>query len=149
MTTNKLVDGVPTLAPFKGSPCETCILAKHHKTRIPHISLSTTTQPLKLLHSDICGPMSVPSRTHARYILTLKDDYSWYTWVYPISNKSDVFPKFHHLKKAVESQFSLSISYLHSDQGGSTCQTYSTPFLTQMGFAANLLLPERRIKMES
>lgn len=118
MTSRGLVDGVPLLSPRANQMCETCVLAKHHRTRIPRISLTATTRPLELLHSDVCGPLPVPSRTGARYFLTITDDYSRFTWVHPIASKSDVFPRFQSFRKSVEAQFHLPISCLRSDRGG-------------------------------
>lgn len=130
-------------------PCETCILAKSHRTRIPRISLSTTTRPLELLHNDVCGPMPVPSRTRNHYILTITDDYSRFTWVYHVPNKSDVFSKFRFFKSAIERKLNLPIACLRSDRGGSTCPTLSTYSSTKMGSNGSSPLLAHLIKMVS
>lgn len=94
MTTHKLIEGVPASAAPTGVPCETYVLAKQHRSHIPRISLSMTTRPLELIHSDMCGPLPTPSRTGNCYFLTLIDDYSRFNWVHPIAHKSDVFSQF-------------------------------------------------------
>lgn len=126
MIAHQLVEGVLVLEPYKGSPYETCVLAKNHQTRIPCISLLATTCSLELLHNDVCSPMSIPSRTCNHYILTIIDDYSRFTWVYPIPNKPDVFPRFRLFKTVVEKQLNLPLSCLRSDRGGSIYLTLST-----------------------
>lgn len=44
MTARGLVDGVPLLPSHTGGTYKTCILAKHHRMWMPHISFTTTTR---------------------------------------------------------------------------------------------------------
>lgn len=60
MTSRKLIDGVPSLPSRKHHVCETCVLSKHHRSRIPRLSLTSTTRPLELIHLDVCGPIPLP-----------------------------------------------------------------------------------------
>ena len=39
----------------------------------------STTQPLKMLHIDLCGPMRIMSRGGKRYVCVIVDDYSRFT----------------------------------------------------------------------
>ena len=43
------------------SPCESCILAKHHRESFPKGMSSGARVPLEIVHLDICGPMKMPS----------------------------------------------------------------------------------------
>ena len=47
--------------------------------------------PLELIHSDLMGPFPHLSINKARYVLTFIDNFSRYTWVYFIRQKSDFF----------------------------------------------------------
>ncbi len=38
------------------------------------------TEPLELVHSDVCGTMSVKSLEGAEYFLAFTDDYTRFTW---------------------------------------------------------------------
>ena len=51
-------------------------------------------EPLDLVHSDVCGPMSVHSFSGYRYCVTFIDDYSRKTWIYFLKAKSEVFDRF-------------------------------------------------------
>ena len=62
--------------------CEACILGKHHRDSFPAGMSRRATQPLVLVHSDICGPMEAISHGGNRYFLTFIDDYSRKTWLY-------------------------------------------------------------------
>jgi hypothetical protein len=42
---------------------------------------------LELVHSDICGPITLLSNEGKRYIITFIDDYNRETWVYFLQEK--------------------------------------------------------------
>ena len=49
---------------------------------------------LEIIHTDVCGPMSVEARRGYRYVLTLTDDLSRYGYIYLMKDKSETFEKF-------------------------------------------------------
>ena len=51
-------------------------------------------EPLQLVHSDICSPLSVQDRGGYEYFVTFIDDYSRYGYVYLMHKKSETFGKF-------------------------------------------------------
>ena len=51
----------------------------------------TTSRVLELLHMDLMGPMQVESLGGKRYVFVCVDDFSRYTWVDFIREKSDTF----------------------------------------------------------
>ena len=53
------IKGLPTVL-RKLTPCNACILGKHHKQCFQN-SKSRDTRKLILIHSDLCGPMPVPT----------------------------------------------------------------------------------------
>ena len=63
--------------------------AKHHKiSRGP--SNTNTSNPLELVHMDVCGPFQEASLGGSRYLATFVDDYSSMSVVCPVKAKSDV-----------------------------------------------------------
>ncbi len=50
---------------------------------------SRSTAVLDLVHSDVLGPANVPSLGGSRYFITFIDDYSKWTTVYTMRNKSE------------------------------------------------------------
>ena len=85
--------------------CEGCIYGKHCRTPFPKASSTKSSQPLDLIHSDVCGPMSVDSWGGSRYYITFIDDYSRYYFVYMIKHKSDAFEKFKDFVALTENKF--------------------------------------------
>ena len=61
--------------------CEACTFGKQN--RLPFVARKNqhAQQPLKLIHSDVCGPMNDISNGNNRYFLTFIDDFTRKTWV--------------------------------------------------------------------
>lgn len=102
----------PSLFKLQGL-CEGCVYGKHH--RMPISSATDNTKPvlrssklLELIHSDICGPMSVASFGGSRYFATFVDDFSRYVHVYTLKQKSELPLVFHDFVVMVQKQMSSS-----------------------------------------
>lgn len=135
MSQRGLALGLPRL-PHVKHLCDTCILAKHHRDRIPKRFVSHASRPLELIHSDLCGP--VLAGTSPKYILTFIDDFSRFTWVYFLSYKSETFSRFKEFLLLVEQQLSHKISCLRSDRGGEYLSTDFLDFCRQNGIRRQL-----------
>ena len=61
-------------------------------------------EPLQLVHSDVCGPMSVQARGGYEYFVLFIDDYSRYGYVYLMQRKSETFGKFKEFLAEAEKQ---------------------------------------------
>ena len=96
-----MVKGLP-LIEKPNSLCEGCILGKQHKESFPAGKSIREKAPLEIVHSDVCGPMQIPSFAGNKYVLTFIDDYTRKTSVYVLKQKSEVFEKFCHFKTLVE-----------------------------------------------
>lgn len=69
--------------------CTACAQAKC--TRLPFLlSTTTSTKCLELIHSDVWGPSPFLSMKSYRYYVIFVDDFSRYSWIYPLHNKSEV-----------------------------------------------------------
>ncbi|GAQ93444.1 hypothetical protein KFL_015360020, partial [Klebsormidium nitens] len=75
----------------KTSVCDPCIVGKQTRKPFPKESDSKeSTEPLELVHMDVCGPMPVTSKGGSRHSATFLDDYSKLSVVQPLKRKSDV-----------------------------------------------------------
>ena len=63
------------------------------QTKMSHQRLQhqTTSRMLELLHMDLMGPMQVESMGGKRYDYVLIGDFSGYTWINFLREKSDAF----------------------------------------------------------
>ena len=57
---------------------------------------------LEIIHTDVCGPMSVDARGEYRYFLTFTDDLSRYGYIYLMKHKSEIVEKFKEFQSEVE-----------------------------------------------
>jgi hypothetical protein len=73
--------------------CEACLMGKMTKTPFSGM-MERATDLLEIIHTDVCGPMSVASRGGYRYVLTFTDDLSRYGYIYFMKHKSETFEKF-------------------------------------------------------
>lgn len=72
----------------------------------------------EVVHSDFCGPITPTSYNGKSHFVTFLDDYSHFSYVYPIASKSEVFERFKEDCALVENQFNVGIRNFHSDNGG-------------------------------
>ena len=66
MSRKKIVEGLP-LVNVPSKLFTNCIAAKHHRMPFPKSSSFQATEPLELIHTDICGPISPPTLGGSRY----------------------------------------------------------------------------------
>jgi transposase InsO family protein len=77
----------------------------------------STSRPLELLHMDLFGPTTYRSIGGNSYCLVVVDDYSRYTWVFFLSDKSNVFSIFKGFAKGAENEFDFKVKKIRSDNG--------------------------------
>jgi hypothetical protein len=76
--------------------CSACQAGKQVGVHHPHKNIMTTDRPLELLHMDLFGPIAYISIGRSKYCLVIVDDYSRFTWVFFLQEKSqtqDLKPK--------------------------------------------------------
>ncbi|XP_052726728.1 aldehyde dehydrogenase family 3 member F1-like isoform X1 [Vigna angularis] len=96
--------------------CDACAFAKQKRL---HFSVSKTKSPcfFHLIHVDIWGPLSISSIDGYKYFLTIVDDYSRFTWILLLKQKSDVKNLLPNFILLTENQFSCKLKILRSDNG--------------------------------
>ncbi|GKC04878.1 retrotransposon protein, putative, ty1-copia subclass [Tanacetum coccineum] len=67
------------------------------------------TDLLRIIHTDVCGPLRHVSRQVASYFITFTDEYGRYGYVYLLKHKHDVFKMFKVFKNEVENQLGKTI----------------------------------------
>ena len=100
MVKEELVNNLDCSTSCEVEFCEACIGGKQCKKSFEATKTSTTT-PLELVHSDICGKMGMRYGGVAEYFLTLLDDKTRYIWIYP-HTKDKVCQRFKEWQAEVE-----------------------------------------------
>ncbi len=96
-------------------------------------SQTSTSSVLKIVHTDVSGLMKMRSIGGANYFVTFIDDYSHYTVVYFLKEKSEVFTKFKEFEAKVTNQMGKTIKVLRLDNGGEYTLKEFEQFLKQKG----------------
>jgi hypothetical protein len=138
---NDMVDGIPNLKIDTHYFCESCIKGKHKRKDISKKPSLRENEPLKLVHTDICGPMSVASLGGHRYFTTFIDDTTRYTHVAFLKNKSEVSTKFKEYATMIETQTGLKIKAIRSDYGGEYTGYPFQQFLKEKGILHKPVAP--------
>src|SRR6266511_2137303 len=97
--------------------CEPCLMGKMTKTPFSG-TMEQANDVLEIIHTDVCGPMSVEARGGYRYFLTFRDDLSRYGYIYLMKHKTETFEKFKDFQSEVENHRNKKIKFLRSDRGG-------------------------------
>uniref|UniRef100_A0ABM5ELE0 Integrase catalytic domain-containing protein n=1 Tax=Pogona vitticeps TaxID=103695 RepID=A0ABM5ELE0_9SAUR len=70
--------------------CAVCLKVKGDRPSSPPGPERRTTQVLELIHTDLYGPMSVPSLKSKRYVLIFVDDFSRYCVLFLLRKKTEI-----------------------------------------------------------
>lgn len=118
MEKENLVSGLHIYDCGVDEPCECCMQSKSCRAPFPKESLTHTKGVLDLVHTDVCGPVEVPSVSGYRYFMTIIDDYSRFCVLYLLKRKSEVAEKIVEYVALVKTLFGRKPKAVRSDQGG-------------------------------
>ena len=99
------------------------------------------TELLKIIHTDVCGPMSTTARNGYLYFVTFTNDLSRYGYIYLMKQKSETFEKFKEFQNEVENHQNKRIKFLRSDRGGEYLSDQFTAHLRDCGIVPQLTPP--------
>lgn len=118
--------------------CDTCMKGKLTRVPFPKQSTTESSDLLSLIHTDICGPMQTSTPGGKRYLVTFIDDFSRYTFVYLLSNKSDVPNVLKQYVALVQNQLGKKVKTIRSDRGGEYLNTHLRRYLADEGIKTQL-----------
>ena len=130
-----------------GKPCEGCAFGKQHRNSFPKRSNTETKQPLELIHSDVCGPMSTDSVGGSKYYVTFIDDYTRYTVLYTMKSKSETLSKFREYVALMENATGhkvlqlRTVKRIRSDNGGEYTSKAFDEFCKGKGIKHEFTIP--------
>jgi transposase InsO family protein len=97
--------------------CSACQAGKQAGVHHPHKNIMTTDRPLELLHMDLFGPITYISINGSKYCLVIVDDYSHFTWVFFLQEKSQTQETLKRFLRRAQNEFGLRIKKIRSDNG--------------------------------
>lgn len=127
--------------------CEHCIYGKQNCVQF-YSSSYKSSDILDYVHSDVFGPVDVPSLSKSKYYVSFVDDYSRRTFVYFMNKKFEVFSRVNEFKNLVENQTRRRIKCLRTDNGGEYCNTNFDKYCVDHGIKRHRTTPYTPQKME-
>jgi transposase InsO family protein len=100
---------------------------------------STHDRSLEVLHMDLFGPIAYISISGSKYYLVIVDDYSRFTWVFFLQEKSQTQETLKRFLRRTQNEFELRIKKIRSDNG--------KDFLRRRVSSMSSLLPTHLNKM--
>ena len=112
--------------------CKHCILGKMTQLPFP-TSYTKTTAPLQLVHNDVWGPAPVTAHNGTKYYVSFINDFSHFTWFFPLKHELEVLPTFIHFKSTIENLLSHKLKIIRTDCGGEYADTAFQKFRSTNG----------------
>nr|ABF95048.1 retrotransposon protein, putative, unclassified [Oryza sativa Japonica Group] len=125
----------------KDRVCSACQAGKQVGNPHPIKNIMTTTRPLELLHMDLFGPVAYISIGGNKYVFVIVDDFSRFTWVYFLHDKSKAQDVFKRFAKQAQNLYDLTIKRVRSDNGGEFKNTQVEEFLDEEGIKHEFSAP--------
>jgi transposase InsO family protein len=97
--------------------CSACQAGKQVGAHHPYKNIMTIDRPLKLLHMDLFGPITYISINGSKYCFVIVDDYSRFTWVFFLQEKSQTQETLKRFLRRAQNEFELRIKKIRSDNG--------------------------------
>ncbi|XP_028957459.2 uncharacterized protein [Malus domestica] len=135
------VRGLPTLSGKQEGVCGDCQIGKQTKSSHSPTNFSSTSKPLELMHMDLVGPMQTLSLGGKKYILVLVDDFTRFTWVAFLHDKSEAFKSFTVLCMKIQNEKHDNIIRLRTDHGTEFENHFFSEFCDEHGIAHEFSAP--------
>jgi transposase InsO family protein len=125
----------------KERSCGACQARKqvgaHHHTK----NIMTTTRPLEMLHMDLFSPVTYISIHGNKYGLIIVDDYSRFTWLFFLQDKSETQEVLKKFLRREQNKFDAKVKKIRSDNGTKFKNTQVEEFLDEEGIKHEFLAP--------
>jgi transposase InsO family protein len=125
----------------KDRVCSACQAEKQVGVHHPHKNIMTTNRPLELLHMDLFGSIAYISISGSKYCLVIVDDYSRFTWVFFLQEKSQTQETLKGFLRRAQNEFGLRIKKIRSDNGTEFKNSQIEGFLEDEGIKHELSSP--------
>jgi transposase InsO family protein len=80
-------------------------------------NIMTITRPLEMLHMHLFDPIAYISIGGNKYDLVIIDDYSRFTWMFFLQDKSETQEVLKKFLKRAQSEFDAKVKRIRSDNG--------------------------------
>jgi hypothetical protein len=118
----------------KDRPCVAC---QAHQSK----NVMSTSRPLELLHMDLFGPVAYLSIGGSKYGLVIIDDFSRFTWVFFLQDKSETQETLKRFLRRAQNEFELKVKKIRSDNGSEFKNLQVEEYLEEEGIKHEFSAP--------
>jgi transposase InsO family protein len=124
----------------KDRPCAACQAGKQVGSTHHSKNVVTTSRPLELLHMDLFGPVAYLSIGGSKYGLVIVDDFSRFTWVFFLRDKSKTQGTLKRFLRRAQNEFELNVK-IRSDNESEFKNLQVEEFLEEEGIKHEFSAP--------
>jgi transposase InsO family protein len=124
----------------KDRPCAACQAGKQVGSTHHSKNVMTTSRPLELLHMDLFGPFAYLSIGGSKYGLVIVDDFSRFTWVFFLWDKSKTQGTLKRFLRRAQNEFELNVK-IRSDNESEFKNLQVEEFLEEEGIKHEFSAP--------
>lgn len=140
MAREVLVRGLPTLTLVE-QVYEACLAGKQRWASFPQKALGRSTEPLQLLHGDLCSPIMLATPSGNQYFLLLVDDYSRYMWIALLPSNDATAAAIKNIQATAERKMGKKLLALRIDSGGEFISADFTNYYAHLRVRRKLTTP--------
>ncbi|WVZ24270.1 hypothetical protein V8G54_002814 [Vigna mungo] len=121
--------------------CKSCLAGKQPRKAFQSKIEMRSKGCLEIVHSDICGPLDVPSLGGNKYFIVFIDEFSRMSWVYVIRMKGETLEVFKKYIANVERESNKTLKVLRTDDGGEFTSHAFEEFCQKKGINHEITAP--------
>lgn len=120
--------------------CDVCIMARLQK--LPHNQARRrASAPLRLVHTDVCGPITPPTHDGKNYYVIFLDDYTHFCVIYLMERKSETFKCLQQYVSEAENHWEKRVYRIRCDNGTEYKNNTAVEWLTNKGISMEFSSP--------
>jgi hypothetical protein len=136
--------GLTNIVIEKNRPCGVCQAGKQVRAHHHAKNIITTIGPLEMLHMDLFAPIAYISIDGNKYGLVIIDDYSRFTWMFFLQDKSETQEVLKKFLRRAQNEFDVKVKKIRINNGTEFKNTQVEDFLmkkaSSMSFQPSILL---------
>jgi transposase InsO family protein len=125
----------------KDRPCVACQAGKQVGSTHHSKNVMTTSRPLELLHMDLFGPVAYLSIGGSKYGLVIVDDFSRFTWVFFLQDKTETQGTLKCFLRRAQNEFELKVKKIRNDNGSEFKNLQVEEYLEEEGIKHEFSAP--------
>jgi transposase InsO family protein len=133
--------GLTNIVFEKGRSYGACQAGKQSGTYHHAKNIMTTTRPLEMLHTDLFGPVAYISIDSKKYGLIIVDDYSRFTCMFFLQDKSENQDMLKKFLRRTQNKFDVKVKKIRSENGTEFKNTQVEDFLDEEDIKHEFLAP--------